>query len=222
MNVRRPPVNVHLAQNYVRPSQNNVHPRQMNAHLPQNYVHPTRANAVEAPSGTGRGDPIVHLVWLLLNISLPNTRKNTMRRKPYMPNNAEGIDQMLVAFDTNINANAKALAIKYSVADDDLTRVTQARLVWGWFMDALSAARTWAKSLTETRDMMETAPQNSTQPLPGGPMLPAVPQLPTTRLRRPSWSRAFSLSSPPSWAGSRITRLMTWPMASFSGSRARR
>jgi hypothetical protein len=95
-----------------------------------------------------------------------------------MPKTAEGIDQMLVAFDTNINANSGALATKYGVAAADLTRITQARMVWGWFMQALTAARGWAQSLTQTRDMMENAPLNGTQPLPGGPMLPAVPQLP--------------------------------------------
>lgn len=99
-------------------------------------------------------------------------------RKSYMPQSAEGIDQMLVAFDTNINANSGALATKYGVAAGDLTRVKQARLVWGWFMETLSAARGWAVSLTQTRDMMQTGTPNGSIPLPGGPMLPAVPQLP--------------------------------------------
>ncbi len=103
-----------------------------------------------------------------------------MARKYYMPQTAEGIDNMLIAFDTNINANSKFLADKYDVSADDCTRVTQARLVWGWFMQALAAARGWAQSLTQTRDMMQTAPQNGTQPLPGGPSMPPVPQMPGT------------------------------------------
>ncbi len=103
-----------------------------------------------------------------------------MARKYYMPQTAEGIDQVLMSFDTNINAHAGALAAKYGVDAGDLVRITQARLVWGWFMEALTAARSWARSLTQTRDMMQTAPQNGSQPLPGGPMLPPVPQLPGT------------------------------------------
>ena len=95
-----------------------------------------------------------------------------------MPQTAEGIDTMLMAFNTNINANGGALATKYGVDAADLTRVTQAQLVWGWFMQALAAGRGWAQSLTQTRDMMQTAPQNGSQPLPGGPMMPPVPMMP--------------------------------------------
>lgn len=101
-----------------------------------------------------------------------------MPRKPYKPQTADGINTMLTAFNTNINANSKALATKYGVAAADLTRIAQAQLVWAWFMDALGTARQWSASLTQTRDMMETAPPGPTIPLPGGPALPAVPNVP--------------------------------------------
>jgi hypothetical protein len=124
------------------------------------------------------GIRLAALVWMMLYPAPADKPKNPMRRKPYMPKTTDGIGQMLVAFDTNINANAKALAIKYNVADADLTRISQAAMVWQWFMQALSSARVWSRSLTETRDRMVAAAQNGTQPLPGGPMLPAVPDLP--------------------------------------------
>ena len=92
-----------------------------------------------------------------------------MPRKPYLPKTAEGIDQMLTAFNTNINANSGALATKYGVTAEELTRVNQGQLVWSWFMAALVLARQWAQSLTGTRDMMETSPAGAPQPLPGGP-----------------------------------------------------
>jgi hypothetical protein len=101
-----------------------------------------------------------------------------MKRKYYMPDTVEGIEQMLTAFDTNINANSKALALKYGVDDAALTRVTQAHLVWEWFGEATAASRAWTVSVTETRDMMHLAPQGDALPLPGVPVLPAVPQLP--------------------------------------------
>ncbi len=127
-----------------------------------------------------------------------------------------------MAFDTNINANSGALATKYGVNAGDCTRITQARLVWGWFMEALAAARGWAVSLTQTRDMMQTAPQNGTQALPGGPTLPPVPMMTGTTPAPRSWSPASLLFSRRSWRGSRITRNTRWRMASYSGSRARR
>lgn len=83
--------------------------------------------------------------------------------------------------DTNLNANNKALATKYSVTASELTRVTQARMVWDWFLNTLNFARDWAQGLTTTRDLMTSAPQAATQPLPGGPMMPAVPLMPQTQ-----------------------------------------
>lgn len=103
-----------------------------------------------------------------------------MPKQSYMPKTVEGIGSMLLAFDTNINANTAALATKYGIAPDERTRVTQARLVWNWFTDALTAARDWAQSLTDTRDTMTSAPQAAADPVPGGPMMPAAPTMPTT------------------------------------------
>ena len=97
---------------------------------------------------------------------------------------------MLLAFDTNINASGGALATKYTVSPAELARVTQARLVWAWFQDALGAARDWAQSLTQTRDTMTSAPQSAAVPLPGGPMLPAVP--PGPALLEPGFFIFFS------------------------------
>jgi hypothetical protein len=84
---------------------------------------------------------------------------------------------LLVAFDTHIGANGGALATKYRLTADQLTRVHQARLVWQWFLDALGVARRWAASLTETRDSMQTGEPGAPEPLPGLPTLPPVPQL---------------------------------------------
>jgi hypothetical protein len=98
-----------------------------------------------------------------------------MARKPYRPQTEQGFEQLLVAFDTNINADSGALAAKYSVSTADLDRIHQARLVWGWFMEAIGVARHWPISLTETRDMLLDAPLGPVQPLPGGPTLPPPP-----------------------------------------------
>ncbi|MEA3187291.1 MAG: hypothetical protein QOD99_1121 [Chthoniobacter sp.] len=100
-----------------------------------------------------------------------------MPKQSYMPLTADGIATMLVAFDTNINANAGALATKYSLDAADLARIHQARLVWQWFLDALVVARNWSQSLTGTRDSMLTGAPGAPQPLPGLPTLPAAPQV---------------------------------------------
>ena len=101
-----------------------------------------------------------------------------MPKQSYMPTTVDGIGAMLLAFDTNINASGGALATKYGIVAAELKRVTQARLVWGWFQDILGTARDWAQSLTQSRDTMTSAPQDNAGPLPGGPVLPAVPTLP--------------------------------------------
>ena len=81
-----------------------------------------------------------------------------MPKQSYMPTTVDGIGAMLLAFDTNINASGGALATKYGIAAAELKRVTQARLVWGWFQDILGTARDWAQSLTQSRDTMTSAP----------------------------------------------------------------
>ncbi|MEO7933029.1 MAG: hypothetical protein ABIT76_07715 [Chthoniobacterales bacterium] len=101
-----------------------------------------------------------------------------MPKQSYMPTNAEGIGAMLLAFDTNINANGGLLALKYGLSAADILRITQALLVWSWFQKALSSARDWAQSLTTTRDTMTTSNPGVAVALPGGPILPAVPLLP--------------------------------------------
>ncbi len=103
-----------------------------------------------------------------------------MPKQSYMPTNADGIGAMLLAFDTNINANSGKLALKYGLLPVELRRVTQAQLVWGWFQDALVAARDWAQSLTQTRDTLTTGTPGANVALPGGPMLPAIPLVPPT------------------------------------------
>lgn len=119
-----------------------------------------------------------------------------MPKQSYMPKTVEGIGAMLLSFDTNINANGGALATKYGIVAAELTRVTQARLVWAWFQDMLTAARDWAQSLTQTRDTMTSAPQSAAMALPGGPILPAVPTLtgppPTPALLEPGFFTFFS------------------------------
>ncbi len=113
-----------------------------------------------------------------------------------MPTTADGIGAMLLSFDTNINANGGALATKYGIAAAERTRVTQARPVWAWFQDALTAARDWAQSLTQIRDTMTSAPQSAAGPLPGGSVLPAVPTLtgppPAPALLEPGFFTFFS------------------------------
>lgn len=100
-----------------------------------------------------------------------------MPKQSYMPKTVEGISIMLMAFDSNIQANSGALATKYGILAAEMTRVTQARLVWAWFQDMLTAARDWAESLTQTRDTMTTGAQAALEPLPGGPILPVAPTM---------------------------------------------
>ncbi len=113
-----------------------------------------------------------------------------------MPKTVEGIGAMLLTFDTNMNANGGALAKKYAITAAELTRVTQARLVWAWFQDMLTAARDWSQSLTQTRDTMTSAAQSAAVALPGGPVMPAVPTLvgppPTPALLEPGFFIFFS------------------------------
>ncbi len=82
---------------------------------------------------------------------------------------------MLNAFDTNIQANDGALASKYNVSAEDIARVHQANLVWGWFDEALELARSWSTSLTADRDVLSAALDGSLDDLPSPPTLPDAP-----------------------------------------------
>jgi hypothetical protein len=97
-----------------------------------------------------------------------------------MPKTPEGINNLLTAFNTNINANSGALATKYNVTAAELLRIAQATLVWTWFMAGITNGRKWTQFFTAQRDMMETAEPGAAQPLPGLPTLPPLPMLPTT------------------------------------------
>ena len=96
-----------------------------------------------------------------------------MSTKTYMPSTNEGVGNMLTAFATNI----PALSAKYGVSDDDMQRVTQAQLVWGWFEDALVMARGWAASLTASRDALFTGAAGTVDAMPTIPALPPVPTI---------------------------------------------
>lgn len=98
-----------------------------------------------------------------------------MKRQRYLPGTEAGINEMLIAIDTNLPGT---LATTYGVDAAQLRRLHQGRLVYGWFTEALEAARTWSQSLTAERDHMFTAPAGPDEALPGMPMLPAVPTLP--------------------------------------------
>lgn len=79
-----------------------------------------------------------------------------MARQPYLPKTDAGILQMLTSFYTNATNNGGALATKYSLAAGDLARITQAQIVWGWFLGQLDALRNAAQGFTQTRDEMFT------------------------------------------------------------------
>ena len=98
-----------------------------------------------------------------------------MSTKTYMPSTTAGIGTMLTAFATNIPG---ALALKYNVSADEINRVTQAQLVWGWFDAALGIARAWSVSLTASRDALSTGVPGTFDPMPGLPTLPDVPPAP--------------------------------------------
>lgn len=90
-----------------------------------------------------------------------------------MPQTADGVAAMLVAFDTN----APAYATKYLLTAPELARVTSARQSWQWFLDALEVGRNWGQNLTSLRDSMVTGAPAAPVPLPGGPTLPPYPEV---------------------------------------------
>jgi hypothetical protein len=96
-----------------------------------------------------------------------------MAQKPYMPEDDEGIYQMLLAFDTNIGP----LIGKYGLLSADALRVKQARLCWRWFLDCLEAGRQWTESVTAKKKMMRSGPPGAAMNMPPGPVLPAVPTI---------------------------------------------
>ena len=99
-----------------------------------------------------------------------------MRSTSFMPNNNEGIGNMLTAFATNIPG---ALATKYSVTPEQILSVVQAHLVWNWFEEVLVIARGWSASLTQDRDALSTGAPGTFDALPTLPTLPPRPLLPS-------------------------------------------
>lgn len=97
-----------------------------------------------------------------------------MKHQSYLPDDEAGVLAVLVALDTNLPG---ALATKYEVTAEQLFRLKQGRLVYGWFIDALESGRAWSRSLTGDRDRMFDEAPGTAEPLPGGPILPAVPTL---------------------------------------------
>lgn len=98
-----------------------------------------------------------------------------MQRQRYLPDNEAGVNDLLIALDTHLPGD---LATKYEVSADDLRQIRQARLVYGWFIDALETARTWTHSLTTARDRLSARAPGAEEDLPGLPMLPPIPTLP--------------------------------------------
>jgi hypothetical protein len=96
-----------------------------------------------------------------------------MAQKPYMPEDDEGVYQMLLAFETNI----PPLVSKYGLLSADTLRVRQARLCWRWFLDCLEAGRQWTESVTGKKKMMRSGPPGAAMAMPPGPVLPAVPTI---------------------------------------------
>ena len=100
-----------------------------------------------------------------------------MIHQSYSRSNNQGINDMLTAFSTNI---VGALATKYGVTPEQITRVSQAQKVWDWFEHALVIARGWSSSLTATRQVLSSGAPGETDPMPALPVLPPVPTLPGT------------------------------------------
>lgn len=109
-------------------------------------------------------------------ISPRNKPKNRtqMAHQPYLPKDENGINDLLVALDTNLPG---ALATKYEVTAEQLFRLHQGRLVYGWFLDSLEGARAWSESMTNARDRMQDDAPGDFDPLPGLPVLAAAPTI---------------------------------------------